>query len=112
MVFLNQVVFGSKARPVKISVETDVSTDASNCSQLIVMVRYVKEKSVVEDFLFCASLETSMTVIEVFKLVKNFFSENDIDLQIIGSVCIYVEPSVLGNRSGFAALVKREIPTL
>ena len=52
MVFLNQVVFGSKARPVKISVETDVSTDASNCSQLIVMVRYVKEKSVVEDFLF------------------------------------------------------------
>jgi len=40
-----------------------------------------------------------MTAIEVFKLVKNFFSENDIDLQIIGSVCIYVEPSVLGNRS-------------
>ena len=42
---------------------------------VIVMIRYVKDKSVVEDFLFCASLKTT-TAIDVFELVKNFFSEN------------------------------------
>ena len=106
---LGQVVLCLKASPVKIS---DESTDVSNCSQPIVMVRYVKDKSVVEDFLFCASLKTTTTAIDVFELVKNFFSENGIDLQMIGSVCTDGAPSRLGNRSGFAALMKREIPTL
>jgi len=68
------------------------------------MVRHVKDKSVVEDFL--------TTAIDVFELVKNFFSENDINLQMIVSVCTDSAPSMLGNRSGFDALMKREIPTL
>jgi len=109
---LDQVVSGLKSSPVKISIQLDESTDVSNCSQAIVMVRYVKDKSVVEVFLFCASLKTTTTAIDVFELVKNFFSENDIDLQMIGSVCTDGAPSMLGNRSGFAALMKREIPTL
>jgi len=73
------------------------------------MVRYVKDKSVVKDFLFCASLKTT-TAIGVFELVKNVFRENDIDLQMIGSVCADEAPSMLGNRPGFAALTKKLPP--
>ena len=106
---LGQVVLCLKASPVKIS---DESTDISNCSQLFVMVRYVKDKSVVEDFLFCSSLKMTTTAIDVFELVQNFSSKNGIDLLMIGSACTDGAPKMLGNRSGFAALMKREIPTL
>jgi len=109
---LDQVVSGIKASPVKISIQLDESTDVSNCSLLIVMVRYVKDKSVVEDFLFCSSLKTTTTAIDVFELVQNFSSKNGIDLVMIGSACTDGAPKMLGNHSGFAALMKREIPTL
>jgi len=68
---IGQVVSGIKASPVKKSIQLDESTDVSNCSQLIVMVRYVKDKSVVKDFLFCASLKPT-TAIDAFELVKTF----------------------------------------
>jgi len=104
---LDQAFSGIKASPVEISIQLDESTDVSNCSQLIVMVRHVKDKSVVKDFLFCASLKTATTAIDVFELVKSFFSDIGTDLQMIGSVCTDGAPSMLGNRSGFAALMKR-----
>ena len=42
--------------------------------------------------------------------MKSFFNTNDIALQAIGSICTDGAPAMLGSRSGFVALMKKEIP--
>ena len=45
-----------KASPLKISLQLDESTHISNYNHLICFVRYIKEKKVGEEFLFCKPL--------------------------------------------------------
>lgn len=95
------------------SIQLDESTDGSFCSQLMAFVRYEKEKEVVEEFLFCNPLKTTAKAIDVFNLVKEFFLEHGMTLNMCGSICTDeapVTPVVLGNKSGFATLVKEEVP--
>ncbi|KAK4327553.1 hypothetical protein Pmani_001960 [Petrolisthes manimaculis] len=107
---LQQVITDMKASPVKVSIQVDESTDVSFCSQLLVFVRYVKEKEVVEEFLFCEPLKTTAKAIDVFKLVKDFFLKHGMTLNMCGSICTDGAPAMLGNKSGFATLVKAEEP--
>ena len=44
--------------------------------------------------------------------MRNFFCENDLDIQIIGSVCTDGAPAMLGNKSGLFALLKQYFPHL
>ena len=53
---LNQVFTDIKNSPTKISLQLDESTDISSCCQLLTMIRYVKDKTVKEEFLFCKPL--------------------------------------------------------
>ncbi|XP_045120470.1 protein ZBED8-like [Portunus trituberculatus] len=97
---LEQVVADIKDSPVKISLQVDESTDVSNCCQLLVVVRYVKEKKVEESFLFCQSLKTIAQAKDVFNNIQGFFSKNELHLDRIGSLCFEGAPAMLGNRSG------------
>ena len=76
------------------------------------MVGYPKDKTIKEEFLFCKSLQTTATARDVFNSVKEFFKDHNIDLSLIGSICTDGAPAMLGNCSGFAALLKKEVPTL
>ena len=49
---LQQVIADVKASAIKASLQLDESTDFSLCGQLLIFVRYVKEKEVVEKFYF------------------------------------------------------------
>ena len=49
---LQQLIVDINASPIKVGLQLVESTDISFCSQLSVIVRYVKEKKVVEEFLF------------------------------------------------------------
>ena len=109
---LEQVIADIKASPVTISLQLDESTDVSNCSQLIAVVRYVKNKKIEESFLFCQSLETTTKAKDVFDTIKEFFMKHQLYLDKIGSICTNGAPAMLGNRSGFAALLRKEIPIL
>ena len=109
---LNQVIIDIKNSLTKISLQLDESTDISSCCQLLTMVRYVKDKTVKKEFLFCKPLQTTSTARDVFNLVKKFFKYYNIDISLIGSICAGGTPAMLGNRSGFAALLKKEVPTL
>ena len=109
---LEQVVADIKASPVKISLQVDESTDVSNCCQLLAVVRYMKEKKVEEHFLFCQSLKTTAQAKDVFNNIQEFFSKNELHLDRIGSICTDGAPAMLGSRSGFAALMRKEIPNL
>ena len=75
------------------------------------MVRYVKDKTIKEEFPFCKPLQTTATARDLFILVKEFFKDHKIDLSL-GSICTDGAPAMLGNRSCFAALLKKEVPTL
>ena len=63
---LHQVIVDVKASPIKVSLQLDESTDVSLCSQLLVFVRYVKEKEVVKEFLFCEPLQATTKAVDVF----------------------------------------------
>ena len=63
---LEQVVADINASPAKISLQVDESTNQSNSSQLIAVVRYVKKKEIKENFLFCQSLKPTLQAKDVF----------------------------------------------
>ncbi|XP_076315070.1 protein FAM200C-like [Tachypleus tridentatus] len=79
---LEQVVADIKASPVKISLQVDESTD------------------------------TTAQAIDVLNKIQEFFSRNELHLDKIGSICTDGAPAMLGNRSGFAALMRKEVPNL
>ena len=110
---LNQVIIDVKNSPTKILIQLDKSTDIVKCCQLLTMVRYVKDKTIREESLFCKPLQTTITIAsDIFNSVKGFFIDHDLHLSLIGSICTDEAPAILGNRSGFAALLKKEVPTL
>ena len=109
---LDQVIADIKASPLKISLQLDETTDVENCSKLIALVRYVHDGAIMEDFLFCEDLKRTTKGKDIFQCVKNFFAKHDLDIQIIGSVCTDGAPAMLGNKSGFFALLKQDIPHL
>lgn len=70
---LCQVIEQIKASPGKISVQLDETTDVSNCSQLLVFVRYVHEYTIKEEFLFCEPLTQMARASDVMDVVNAFF---------------------------------------
>ena len=78
---LNQVITNIKNSP-KISLQLDESTDISSCCQLLTMARYVKDKTVKEEFLFYKPLQTTATARDVLNLVKEFFKYYNIDISL------------------------------
>ena len=109
---LLQIVFDLVATPVKFSIQLDESTEVSNCSQLLVFVRHVKECAVHEEFLFCERLLETTKAIDGLQLVKAFLTKHGLNLQMCGSICRDGAQAMLGNRSGFAALMKKEVPNI
>ena len=79
---LLQIVSDFGATPVEFSNQLDKSTDVSDCSQLLVFVRYVKECAVHEEFLFCERLLETTKAIDVLQLVKAFFTKHALNLQM------------------------------
>uniref|UniRef100_UPI00358F06DC protein FAM200C-like n=1 Tax=Myxine glutinosa TaxID=7769 RepID=UPI00358F06DC len=107
---LEQIVADIKASPGKINLQVDETTDVSNCCQLLGVVRYIKDKEVEENFLFCQSLKATTQAVDVLNMIKEFFTKHQLNLNMIGSICTDGAPVMLGNRSGFAALIRKEIP--
>ena len=72
---LDKVIAEIKASSLKISLQIDESTDVENCSQLVVLVRYVHDGSIKEDFLFCEDLKRTTKAKDIFQCLKIFFCE-------------------------------------
>jgi hypothetical protein len=73
-------------------------------------VRYVHNDQLDEEFLFCTPLLLTTKAVDIFKVMADFFSKHNISLSVIGSICTDGAPAMLGSKSGFAALLKKEIP--
>ena len=70
----------------------------------------VKEKEVVEEFLFSEPLKTTTKAVDIFNIVKEFFLNHEMSLDMVGSLCTDKAPAMLGSKSDFACHVKKEVP--
>jgi len=108
---MKQVIQEMKSAPLGIfSIQLDESTDVSNCSQLLVYVRYIFEGDFKDEFLFCKTLETTTTARDVFNEVGSFLQNHDISWENICGVCTDGAPAMLGCSSGFQQLVINASP--
>ena len=62
-----------------------------------------------EEFLFCEPLTTTPKAIDVFNIVKDFFLNDGMTLDMCGSLCTDNAPAMLEKKSDFAACVKKEV---
>ncbi|GFT04892.1 protein ZBED8 [Nephila pilipes] len=105
---LKQIINELKASSFPFSMQLDETTDISNCSQLLVFVRYVSADTIKEEFLFCEPLLQTTKAVDVLAILNVFFSKHDFDWkQKLHSLCTDGAPAMLGNKSGFAHLVKK-----
>lgn len=109
--FLDQIISRLKALPERFSIQLDDSTDCSNLAQLICFVRFAKRgEGLKENFLCCVPITKTTKAQNVFHAVKNFFNLYQLGFEKHSYVCTDWTPTMLGNRSGFGALIKRAAP--
>lgn len=110
---LEQVIAELDSTQFPFSMQLDESTDISQCSQLLVFVRYIHSGTSKEEFLFCQPLLKTTKAIDVFEMIIHFFSKHKINYKKkLGSLCTDGAPAMLGKSSGFTALMKNEIPDI
>jgi hypothetical protein len=109
---VQQVVEEIKNSPAKISLQLDESTDISNCSQLLVFVRYANASLIKEDFLFCEAVTETTRAVDILEMVNSFFRAHSLSWDNVGSICTDGAPAMLGKSSGFATLVKNINPQI
>ena len=94
------------------ALQLDESTDVSSSAQLMAFVRYVTEKNVKEELLFCSELKTTTKAKDVMAKIKHFFDKENISWASLCGVCTDDAPAILGAKSGFQMLVKNKAPNL
>ena len=73
-------------------------------------MRYVREKHLEDEFLFCEPLDTTTKAKDIFTKVDSFFRTHDLRWELVIGVCTHGAPAMLGCRSGFQTLVKEKSP--
>ncbi|XP_075472991.1 protein FAM200B [Ascaphus truei] len=90
---------------VKFAIQLDESTDIGNMAQLLVFVRYCYEGEILEEMLFCKSLEGHTTGEDIFSVVEEFFKANDLLWHNCVGVCTDGAAAMMGHKKGFRAKV-------
>lgn len=76
---LEQVIAKLGLTPFTNSMQLDESTDISQCSQLLVFVRYIFVETSKEEFLFYQPLLKSKKAIKVYEIISYFFSKHKLN---------------------------------
>lgn len=109
----DQVICQIKSSPFGLfAIQLDESTDVASCAQLMVYARYVHNADIKEEFLFCTPLETTTKAKDIFYVVSRFLDEVNLKWENVIGCCTDGAPAMLGTRSGFQALVKKESPNV
>jgi hypothetical protein len=99
-----------KLRNNSFAIQIDEATGCSGVAHLIAYVRYVENKTLNEDILFCKPIKSREAALEIFKIVDDFIKEKNIKWSDF--VGVYTDrPRVLaGNTQGLRALIKQSAP--
>ena len=63
-----------------------------------------------EEFLFCNTLSTTATAIDIKAVVECFFKANGLSWLNFKHICTVGAPAMVGAKGGFVTLVKNEWP--
>ena len=93
------------------AIQCDETTDVSQCSQLLVYVRFIGNGILEEEMMLCCPLETTAKADDVLAVVSTFFEENNLSWDRLVGVCTDGAPAMLGSRSGFVTKIKQKSPS-
>lgn len=94
----------------KYSLQLDEFTDVSNSAQLLVFVRYIFERKLNEEMLFCVPLEGTCTGEDIFKKLDRNLKEEGLSWSECLSVCTDGAGAMLGKKKGLKARVLQVAP--
>lgn len=106
----NQLCF--ELRKTNFSIQLDESVIRGNESILMAYVRFVKDRKIYEEMLFCESLKSDTKGETMYEVLKTYFSKNSIPLNNMISCATDGAPSMIGRQAGLASLIKKEVPGL
>jgi zinc finger BED domain-containing protein 5/7/8/9 len=98
----------SRIKYTKFALQMDESTDIAGLAVLLVFVRYVNMNSFEEDLLFCKPLLSNTTGVQIFGLLDDFLTENQIPWTNCIDVCTDGARAMTGATAGAIAKIKEK----
>ena len=90
------------------AIQLHEATDIANLAELCGYVRYIHERHLEDEFLFCSPFTTRTTAKEILNFVNNFFDKHTLKWKDDIGVCTDGASATLGRRFGFQTLVKEK----
>ena len=94
------------------SQQLDEVTDGSRDAHLICYVCFVdfSEHNLVEELLFCKPIELGCRGIDLFNIIDNFISRNNLDWRNNISICTDGAKAMAGSGSGLRSQIQERAP--
>lgn len=92
------------------AIQLDEATDSNKDAHLICYVRYVHEKQLTEDLLFCKEIEGGTTGKDLFDMLDSFMSDNNVNWEKCVGVCTDGGRSMSGNYQGLQSRIRSRAP--
>ena len=99
-------------RNTKFSLALDETTVCSCEALLLAYVRFQYNSEFMEQMLFCESLQTTTTAKDIYNVVKQFMTDNDIPLINLISIAADGAPNMIGRNKGVLKLLKDDQPDM
>ncbi len=92
------------------ALQLDESTDIAGQAQLLTYVRYLRDKAIEEDVLFCRPLQSHTTGEAIFNVLDIFIRENGLAWDRCVGLCTDGAQAMTGRECGLAARVQQVAP--
>ncbi len=92
------------------ALQLDESTDIAGQAQLLTYVRYLRDKAIEEDVLFCRPLQSHTTGEAIFNVLDIFICENGLAWDRCVGLCTDGAQAMTGRERGLAARVQQVAP--
>ncbi|KAL4088775.1 hypothetical protein QTP88_023859 [Uroleucon formosanum] len=90
--------------------QIDESTDIANMAQLLVFIRFDRNDEIIEEFLFCKSLQTHTTSEIIFTTINEYLIEIDLPWSKCVGFCSEGAKAMTGRLTGVATRIKKVAP--
>ena len=88
----------------------DEATDSNQDCLLIAYVRFVQDKSLSEELLFCKYVEGRCTAEELFGFIDQFLTESSLKWNHCHGLCTDGAQAMQGKHTGLCTLIKSKVP--
>lgn len=92
--------------------QVDEATDKHRQSHLLAYVRFIDDKDIREEMLFCEPFTINSTGECIFKIIDNFFKQNNLQWEKCIGLCTDGARAMAGQYTGLQGLVKAVAPNV